>query len=348
MVKNNSITFWRLIFTLLVASFHFLRLYGINTGWYISVEFFFVVSGFLLIYSCDKKRQNGTAVSPWQYTKHRLGKLYPHYLFTFLLSFGMYSILLFPTFRGKLQALFEASFEMVGIQMIGLNLEIYYNIVAWYVSALLIVGYFIYYLLTNHRKMYVQFIVPLSVILIYSYYYRIYTGMEMWGDSIGFFQHDALLRAIAGMNMGILSYILCNKIQSINWKKWMRYVLDAAEIVGFLFVIVYVFFIHNTDNDYIIAVLMAVCIALAFGHRECNGIFHNKVVNYLSGLSYAMYLNHAIFLSFYKKLAWELNLFTMISFFVLLFITSVITQFIVDKCVLLWNKRIVPLMITQK
>lgn len=70
MVKNNSITFWRLAFTVLVALFHFLRLYDLNTGWYISVEFFFITSGFLLINTCDKKRnKSGISDSPWIYTK---------------------------------------------------------------------------------------------------------------------------------------------------------------------------------------------------------------------------------------------------------------------------------------
>ena len=122
MVKNNSITFWRLAFTVLVALFHFLRLYDLNTGWYISVEFFFITSGFLLINTCDKKRNKaGISDSPWIYTKKRIARLYPMYLFCFILNFVIYSRILYPSVTSKMQALLESIYELIGIQMVGHN-----------------------------------------------------------------------------------------------------------------------------------------------------------------------------------------------------------------------------------
>ena len=334
MVKNNSITFWRLVFTVLVALFHFLRLYDIDTGWYISVEFFFITSGFLLINTCDKnKNKEGFHDSAWVYTKKRLARLYPMYLFCFIVNFAIYSRILYPSVTSKLQALLRSIYELIGIQMIGLNQEIYFNNVAWYVSALLIAGYFIYYMVLNHRKFYIQFVCPISVILIYSFYYRLYNGMEMWGNSVGFWQHDALLRAFAGMNMGIMAYQLCNKIKDVRFTVVGEYLLDAAELVTFLSIIGYTAIIHNTDDDYAIVIFMALAIALAFGHRHCNMIFNNKIVNYLSGLTYAMYLNHAILISVFRRFAPKLNILTVAAFFVILLMMSVVSRFIVDKCV---------------
>lgn len=348
MVKNNSITFWRLAFTVLVALFHFLRLYDLNTGWYISVEFFFITSGFLLINTCDKKRNKaGISDSPWIYTKKRIARLYPMYLFCFILNFVIYSRILYPSVTSKMQELLESIYELIGIQMVGLNQDIYFNNVAWYVSALLIAGYFIYYMVLNHRKFYIQFVCPISVILIYSFYYRIYTGMEMWGDSIGFWQHDALLRALAGMNMGIMSYQLCNKIKDIRLTAVSEYILDAAEIFSFLFIIIYTAIVHNTDNDYAIVIFMAVAVALAFGHRRFNSVFNNKLINYLSGLTYAMYLNHAILISVFKRFAPELNALTIAAFFAILLIMSVVSQFIVDKCVYICANIIKPKLIQK-
>lgn len=348
MVKNNSISLWRFVFTILIALFHFLRLYGIDTGWYVSVEFFFMTSGFLLMYTYERNREKGIADSPWIYTKKRIARLYPLYLFCFVFNFAIYSRLLYPTIQEKFEILLESIYELIGLQMVGLNQEIYFNSVAWYVSALLIVGYFIYYMVLNHKKFYVQFVCPLSVILIYSFYYRIYTGMEMWGNSIGFWQHDALLRAFAGMNMGILSYQLCNKISRINFTKAVRYALDIAEIACFLFIIIYTAVVHNTDNDYAMLIFMALGVALAFGHRECNIIFNNKVINYLSGLTYALYLNHAIMLSFFKRVAPELNAAAAVGFFAILFIMAIGSDFIVKKCILICKNVIKPKLIAKE
>lgn len=337
MVKNNSIPFWRLIFTLLIAVFHFLRLYGMNTGWYIGVEFFFITSGFLLIYTCEKNQSKNVPDSPWTYTKRRICRLYPMYLFCFIINFGFYSTVLYPTTGMKLQALLTSIYEVIGIQMIGLDQTIFFNNVAWYVSALLITGYFIYYMVLNHKKFYIQVICPLSVLFIYSFYYREYSGLEMWGTTKGFLQHDALLRAFAGMNLGILSYQLCNKIKKLNLSKLGEIALDIAEIVLFTFIIIYTAIVHNTNNDYAMVIFMSVGIALSFGHRHCTVIFNNKVINALSNLTYAMYLNHRILLSIFKRVNLP-GIFSAVLFLITLVIMSVIATFIVDKCVIIIKK----------
>ncbi len=347
MQKDNSIPFWRVIFTILIALFHFLRLYDKNTGWYISVEFFFVTSGFLLLYVQERNAQKrqGSQDSPWTYTKRRLARLYPMYLFCFILNFIIYSRILYPSLGSKFKILIECFYEVLGIHMIGLNQPIIFNNVAWYVSALLITGYFIYYMLLHHKKFYIQFVCPLSVILIYSFYYREYTGLEMWGNTKGFLQHDALLRALAGMNMGILAYQLCNKIKSIPFTKPMEYVLDIAEIMGFSFIILYTAIFHNTDDDYILVILMSVCIALAFGHRHCNFIFHNKIVNYFSGLTYAIYLNHGILLSVFKRLDLEFGVLPFVLFFLAVYVMAVISTLILKGCSWLYQNKLRPLIV---
>ncbi len=330
MTANNSIPFWRLVFTLLIALFHFLRLYEIDTGWYVGVEFFFITSGFLLMYTCERNAARNMPDSPWTYTKRRIARLYPLYLFCFAINFLFYSRVLYPTVGAKLKALLASIYEAVGIQMVGLDQTVFFNNVAWYVSALLITGYFIYYMVLHHRRFYIQFICPLSVLLIYSFYYRLYNGMEMWGNTNGFWQHDALLRALAGMNLGILSYRLSCKIKGLKLSAFGEYFFDLGELACLAFVIIYTAIIHNTDDDYAMVIFMAVGIALAFGHRRCNVLFNNRVVNWLSSLTYAMYLCHGVLLSVFKRLHLPM-LASMALFIVALVLVAWIATFIVDK-----------------
>ena len=52
--KSNSIVIWRIIFTYFVTGFHFDNQYlityslGLDNGTYLSVEFFFMVTGYLM------------------------------------------------------------------------------------------------------------------------------------------------------------------------------------------------------------------------------------------------------------------------------------------------------------
>ena len=49
MSRNNAIDFWRIIFTYMIVVFHFdttfpyVNRLGLTPGWYIAVEFFFIV-----------------------------------------------------------------------------------------------------------------------------------------------------------------------------------------------------------------------------------------------------------------------------------------------------------------
>ena len=92
---------------------------------------------------------------------------------------------------------------------------------------------------------------------------------------------------------------------------------------------------------------MAGAVALAFGHRRFNSVFNNILLNYLSGLTYAMYLNHAILISVFKRFAPELNALTIAAFFAILLIMSVVSQFIVDKCVYICANIIKPKLIQK-
>ena len=68
---NHSISFFRIIFTIIIAFWHFRSLSNdwLNSG-YIVVEFFFILSGYLLYQS--SRKNNGTI----QYTKGRINKFW--------------------------------------------------------------------------------------------------------------------------------------------------------------------------------------------------------------------------------------------------------------------------------
>ena len=54
MEKTNSIKLWRIVFTYMILIYHFDNAFPFSVemelaaGWYIAVEFFFIVSGYLL------------------------------------------------------------------------------------------------------------------------------------------------------------------------------------------------------------------------------------------------------------------------------------------------------------
>ena len=67
MEKNNMLYFWRVMFTYMIAFHHLLNIYGLGVGWYIGVDFFAILSGFLLCHHIETHPQE----SVFEYAKGR-------------------------------------------------------------------------------------------------------------------------------------------------------------------------------------------------------------------------------------------------------------------------------------
>ncbi len=81
-MKNIYIEAWRFIFSLYIVIYHVCgHVYGIRSGGYISVDVFFIISGYLLAYVQIEKNR-----SPIQYLKGRFLRLFPMYIIAFVIA----------------------------------------------------------------------------------------------------------------------------------------------------------------------------------------------------------------------------------------------------------------------
>lgn len=94
MKRNHSIDFFRFIFAMLIVFYHYLfHILGRKTGWYIGVEFYFILSGFFLMKSYEENKKFCLGeYKATNYLVDKIKKLYPHYLFSFLVMFFVMGI----------------------------------------------------------------------------------------------------------------------------------------------------------------------------------------------------------------------------------------------------------------
>lgn len=76
--RNSNIEYLRMVFTFIVC-IHHLEVVSFLKHGYLAVEFFFVLSGFLLYQSLENRR-----MSPTEYLTSRLKKFYPEYFFAMI------------------------------------------------------------------------------------------------------------------------------------------------------------------------------------------------------------------------------------------------------------------------
>lgn len=298
---NNMIYIWRIIFTYLIALFHFNEKYricydfGYQNGWYIGVEFFFIVSGFLLYRNAvPQKEKYPSTVS---YMASRYSQIYPSYILSFLVTF------LFGakgSFGERMSLLQESFWEMIGLQSVGLNRgwnDV--NIAAWYISALLICSYILFFLLRNYEKVTINLLLPLSIMILYSYFYRYKGNLDIVIEMEGFYLNGALMRGFADMALGVVAARLNQYLEShaknlLIWK--------GSAIVGFLGIIIYSFFNGHTKSDFIMSLMLTVCVAIAFLPNSKMQI--PNFVKKWSKASLGIYLIHMVFQSYIFPTIW--------------------------------------------
>lgn len=290
--RNNEIEFFRFLFICAIAIMHFSNSYFKSapyfSGAYIGTEFFFLVSGFMIIKSADRKED-----SPFLFTLKRAKKLYPHYLFAFVMLF-LLSVFAAPDgLLNTLRSLSGYIFELLFLHASGLKSFGLLNYPTWYLSSLLIGGFFIYALIRWNRKLYLTIIAPFAVLATYSFFSANTGHLDVWGGNQFLNLSDGLTRGFAAMSLGSLAYSLSSYLRSQAYQlsRLLRLFLSFLELMLFICVFAGSAFFTDTQYDFYFVLLLFVAVTLAFsGLTYTDRFFSFRFFTYLGKISYPMYV----------------------------------------------------------
>lgn len=312
--KIYSIDFLKLYGAIAIALSHFSV--NINGSAY-CVELFFVISGFFL---ANKFFSSSNPISAINYTIKHAEKMFPHYIFSLivLLSYNILGSIhdAGANIKDIVLIIYDRIPETLFLQNIGItNGGINYPL--WYVSSLLIAGYFLWQLLLINKNVTVKIICPMLVLLVYTYMYG--TSVDIFGW-YGIF-YLPLWRAFAAISLGILTYTAAktNWYESNKNKLWFY-------IIGILAFVFMLFFPKRNNIQ-----LVIIPIIILFLYNEAsfiNKIFSFKIFAFWGELSYAIYLNHALVIKLVARCLPNIS-HQKIIYLIILIIYSVITMCLV-------------------
>lgn len=293
MKKIYSFDFLRLFLTVCIVLYHinFLRGPVLKQG-YLAVEVFFVLSGFLLVNSYFKYN---TLFSDVDLLKkiifNKAKRLYPEYLFMTFLACIIYTFLFDR--HGMYKDIF---YNLIMYGHLGLSA----NIVAgsWFVGALFWGSLIIGGLLIKYKETFFILTAPFcflfSVFLLYQYSN---TSLMMASNLILNIFPAGLLRAIAGLSVGMISYY-------IYYHKW--YENKIINIITLSISLIF-FFILCTDktadasvyNIYFFAafIVLGSSVSDCYLERFCK----NKFIICMSNISYMVFLSNILVINIFEK-----------------------------------------------
>lgn len=338
---NPEVDLIKFFFSIIVVLYHSKYIDVVAAGGkifpygYLAVEFFFMVSGYLMAKSSVKYDVARVGKSTFDFVMKKLKSIYPYFLFSFVSAFAVRQVIFFVKTDHSIIDFCKdavlATSEALMLMKSGVEFGTIYNGPTWYIGAMLFAMAILFPILLKHRDWYLNIGSLVIAIFGYALSYQ-EKGHLNYLDWSGW-TTMSIIRAIAGVSLGCFVFALVEKVQAngVALKKPGKALLWLAEISVLALFVVIMQFEGKNSFDYITIILdIIICFIIFSGLTGVQDILPQKFCSFLGKCSLLLYLNHRfmtrIINHFLPDLSYE---HAMIAYFALAIIWSVVAEIVV-------------------
>ncbi len=289
----KSLTALRFLAAFYVSLFHVHNFSGIDLGalniflsnGYLAVDFFFVLSGFILAYTYAQSYIDKT-FSYKEFVIKRIARVYPVHLVCLFLMIGIYAISNAASYQLEQHTtdFYDFILNLSMLHSWGLNNHLTYNEPSWSISA-----EFFAYIMFPICMLCALKLNPSTILMIGSgvfffVYFALFLGFDMSLNE--YHPKTSLIRVIIEFFIGI-SLFLFFKRYKLN-KKISNYIV--------FFTVALLFLLINKGLDFFCVPIFAALIYLFAEHQRQGNVslFDSTIFNYLGRISYSFYMVHYV------------------------------------------------------
>lgn len=300
--KNGEIEFWRFCFSLVIVFHHSRYLVGdknsLFLGGALAVEFFFIVTGYLLAKSIEKENRTNRSTAhvgteTFRFIKRKIQGLCPEVFISWAVAFVITTIAYNRPFKESVSAFINGFWELILVKMSGLAMGDGVNSVVWYISSMLICMAILYPLIRKYPDMMYHVVVPLIIVLGYGLLFQTY-GSLRGGPEV----YKANLRALADICVGLVCYQVTMKFRQVNLTIFAKTLITLTKWLIYLVVIYYMNSVYASKQDFFYILLLAIAIVFSFSQQGIEtGIYQNRLVFLMGEASLYLFLSHTYWAS---------------------------------------------------
>lgn len=304
-------------------------------GGYLAVDFFLVLSGFILSHNYLYKNP----ATPMVFIVHRLARLYPLHIYT-LLTFTLAFFISYqelPSYKdGNLATLLQ---HLTLTQNVGLRPHyLTWNYPSWSISVEMWVNViFIFFISKTTRSLTLFACSVAGLLVIY-----LNTGhLNTNTTNYFYFVNSGMLRGMSSFIIGILSYrIYLHFKEDASVKKYANHI-EMLCVIGVV-IVVFGRAGKSSAMDFLTPYVF-MCVVAVFAYE--NGWLSNslKKLSYLGEISYSIYLNQVTVVILLEKFTKNLGMTRwsiLIGYFVVLILYSHLTYRYIEKPLRLKGRRV--------
>ncbi len=290
---NGIISFWKFIFCFVIIIFHVGEYQPSRSSILfrcgsIGVEFFFLVSGYLLASAALKSKTDGKNMGKetFEFVWKKFKTFFPYVVFTFILALILSTMLGNMTVKKYALSIWDLLLlRYMGFKGAGILHHL------WYITAMLFSMFLIYPQIKKWKDNYFYFIAPICVIVLAGIINARFGDLKSPNEWIGF-MYKGMPRAYMEMCLGTLLFPLAQKIREIDFTRLGKVFITIFEVLGFLLTVI-ICHTSGTSYDFILLLLLAISITLAFSEKTLElNLFNNKFFYHLEKMSLVLYFVH--------------------------------------------------------
>lgn len=321
---NVTIDFLRFLFSVIVVLHHSRYVLGDDNCYFLggslAVEFFFFVSGYLLLVGADKAGRengagdllsggvetkgagtNGIGTETLHFILHKIRSFLPEFLIAWWIGFVLIGVVRQYGVLDYLKAFGNDFWELTLVKMSGLFTH-GIDGAMWYLSAMLLGMAFLYPLLRTKRDLMTHLVCPLLALFLYGYLCQAEGHPR---DPIVWLGlcYKGLVRAIAGLCTGVVICMAVRRLKKLapaGLTKLGNALAIGVQLLCLILTIRYMAEQEPSEYDYFYMFLLMLLVLISFSGFGLESVLGNSqrlhlLSAFLGKYSLSLYLGHLYF-----------------------------------------------------
>lgn len=295
----GALDFWKFLFSIIIVFYHgglsfHTDTYQIFSNGALAVDFFFLVSGYLMAVSVSKMEDRELSIGKdtLSFLWRKIRAFLPYYLVAFFFAFiswGIFSFDLSSSFLKNATAAIGCLQNFLLLDMTGIHTTSVMGL-TWYLSAMLLAMAIIYPLFRKYRETYLYLIAPFSCLLLAGYMCQTYGALTPYNE-FGVLVFHGMARAVLELNLGCFVFLVSRLLSQINLTKLSRVLLTIFEW-GFYFVVIAYLYTGKRSDVFTVLFLLFFALTISTSHQSAvSFLFDNRVCKFLGKFSLVLYLS---------------------------------------------------------
>lgn len=293
--RNRTIDFWKFVYSVIIMIQHSGELredISPLAGGSIGVEFFFIVSGYLMVASFERQEKfEGIAQDTLCFIKRKSTSLFPAVWAGGIIGVIVTNIIARSTIKGWIKSIADNIWSFLLIDFSGIRGKPV-NGVTWYLSAMLLIMLAIYPIMHKNKDLFLTVIAPIITLFSLGFLYQNYGNPRNPTQWIGF-SYKGLIRGFGEICLGAVCFAAAKKLRERRLTYVGHTFFSLVENICYFIVLFAACTMKATRYDYILILLFAIAICCSFSEQTVEYSFlGRKTMGVLSHFGFCLYLGH--------------------------------------------------------